>query len=146
MDSWLPCSIILPFFITISVSACRTVERRWAITIVVTEPSSFFIRSIDFCTSYSFFLSRAEVASSKISRRGFLIKARDKAILCFSPPESWLPPAPVYVSIPSFKAETKLHAFVFIKASWISFSVASGLPSWMFSLIVVLKRTGSCPT
>jgi hypothetical protein len=43
--------------------------------------------SMAFWTSASFFLSSAEVASSKMRILGFLIKALAIAILCFYPPD-----------------------------------------------------------
>ena len=68
-------------------SAFLIVESLWAITTLVTYPSSFFISSIALYTSASFFLSSAEVASSKIRSLGFLIKALASAILYFCPPD-----------------------------------------------------------
>ena len=68
------------------VSAYRMVDNLWAMTTVVTCPSSFLMLSIDLYTSASFFLSRADVASSKSSTLGFLIKALAIAILYFYPP------------------------------------------------------------
>jgi len=53
-----------------------------------------------FYTSYSLFLSRALVASSKSSILGFLTKALAIAILCFYPPESYPPALPTEVLMP----------------------------------------------
>jgi hypothetical protein len=62
-----------------------------AITKVVTFPSYFLMLSIAFCTFNSFFLSKAEVASSNNRIFGFLIKALAKATLYFWPPDSFPP-------------------------------------------------------
>ena len=56
--------------------------------IVVIPEFSFWSQSIAACTSASFFLSRAEVASSRIKIFGFLMKAQARAILYFSPPDN----------------------------------------------------------
>ena len=83
--------------------------------------------SIAFYTSASFFLSNADVASSRMSKNGFFKNARARAILYFSPPESYEPEVPTLVSIPSESLSIIFVAFAFAKASWISWSVASGL-------------------
>jgi len=102
-------------------SAVWMVESLWAMTIVVTSPSSFRISSMAFCTSASFFLSRALVASSKISNFGFLMKARARARRYFCPPEKAVPPEPALALIPSESAfETNSHALVFCRASMTS--------------------------
>lgn len=90
--------------------------------------------------------SKAEVASSISSILGFFSRARAIAILCFCPPESWLPPLPTKVSNLSGSWFTKAAASAFVRASWISYSVALGLASSRFSLIEVANRTGSWPT
>ena len=46
--------------------------------------------------------SRAEVALSKISRRGWRNSARAMDSRCFSPPDIFNPPSPMAVSKPSF--------------------------------------------
>lgn len=68
---------------TIILSASLIVDNLWAITIVVIDPNSDLILSIAACTSFSFFLSRALVASSNNKIFGFLRKALAIAILCF---------------------------------------------------------------
>lgn len=64
------------------------VDNLWAITIVVTEPNSTLILSMAPCTSLSFFLSKALVASSNKRILGLFMKALAIAILYFYPPES----------------------------------------------------------
>ncbi len=75
--------MILPLDITMMLSASMIVDSLCAITIVVTEPSSYLILSIAAYTSLSFLLSRALVASSKSKILGFLMKALAIAILYF---------------------------------------------------------------
>mmetsp|Transcript_11859 Transcript_11859/g.11835 ORF Transcript_11859/g.11835 Transcript_11859/m.11835 type:complete len:113 (-) Transcript_11859:1382-1720(-) len=104
------------------------VDNLWAITMVVMFMSPFFRLSIASCTSCSFFLSKADVASSKIRILGSLMKARAKAILCFSPPESCPPCAPTIVSRPSGRRWMILEALALRRASSMSCSDASGLP------------------
>lgn len=82
-------------------SAYLIVESRCAITIVVIDPSSDLILSIAAYTSFSFFLSKALVASSKSRTLGFFTKALAIAILYFCPPESYPPELPTFVLIPS---------------------------------------------
>lgn len=62
-------------------SAPRMVERRCAITTVVIFPDDKLLRV--FWISFSFLRSRAEVASSRINKLGFLAIALAIAILCF---------------------------------------------------------------
>ena len=96
-------------------------------------------------TNLSFFLSRAEVASSNKSILGFFKNALAIAILYFYPPESYDPADPTYVLIPVFPnlVWIKLQAFAATKASTISSSVAFGLARRRFSSIDVLNKTGS---
>lgn len=101
------------------------------------------IASIDSKTDFSFFQSKAEVASSRINIEGFLRKALEKAILCFSPPESLLPCVPTTVSSPFSNLSTIGRALHSLNASLISSSVAYGHAKSIFALIVSLKRTGS---
>lgn len=113
----MPFSTISPYFITTIVSASLIVLSQWAIMIVVIPVYSFLNLSIAACTSASFFLSRAEVASSSIKILGFLINALARAILCFSPPDNWPPPDPTQVLIPSGSLLTIYVALAFSKAS-----------------------------
>ena len=112
-------------------------------TMVVTEPSDSFIFSIAACTSFSLFLSRALVASSKMSNLGCLIKARASARRYFCPPEKERPPDPQLASIPPSSSETKPVAFVASRAASTSAVEAFGHPSLMFLRMLVLKRMGS---
>ena len=80
-------------------SACITVERRWAIRIVITSrllATSRIVRLI----SSSVRESSEEVASSKTSRCGRRSRARAMESRCFSPPETFTPPSPITVSRP----------------------------------------------
>ena len=143
MAWWVPSSTILPLLKTTILSAFWMVESLWAITSVV-----IFYDNLDnvFWISFSFTLSRAEVASSKIKSWGFLRIARAIAILCFCPPDIWVPEAPTNVSKPFYILETKSYALAFFKASIISYSVASYLANKRFYLIDRANKAGSCPT
>ena len=72
----------------------RIVESLWAMTIVVLEDVSLSRAS---CTIFSDSVSRADVASSRISIAGFLSIARAMLILCLWPPESFPPRSPIFV-------------------------------------------------
>mmetsp|Transcript_11465 Transcript_11465/g.30379 ORF Transcript_11465/g.30379 Transcript_11465/m.30379 type:complete len:130 (+) Transcript_11465:235-624(+) len=124
-------------------SALRMVERRWAITMV---DLPFMALSSASCTTLSLFASSADVASSRRRRGGLRTMARAMAILCFWPPDSWVPLSPTSVSRPSGRPCTNSAALAILSASSISASVAPFLPYRMFSRMVVPKRTGSCPT
>ena len=63
--SYLPCSTMRPSFKTNIVSQFLTVDRRWAIRIIVFSPLR---ASMVFWTSVSDSVSRALVASSKMRR------------------------------------------------------------------------------
>ena len=65
---------------------------------------SFYMYSLK-NTQWTFFtfshsVSRADVASSSKSIRGFFINALAIAIRCFCPPDSWVPLSPTKVSYP----------------------------------------------
>jgi len=125
------------------------VESRWAITMIVIFPVVFLYRSIASWTIYSFFLSRAEVASSRRRIFGFLIKALAIAILYFWPPDNCPPIDPTCVLTPpeGFNLVLmKSHAFASLSACYISSSVASGLAKSRFSSIEQLNKTGSWGT
>mmetsp|Transcript_10620 Transcript_10620/g.17846 ORF Transcript_10620/g.17846 Transcript_10620/m.17846 type:complete len:100 (-) Transcript_10620:325-624(-) len=91
-----------PSFMTRILSELMMEVSLCAMTMVVTSPSSTLMLSMASCTFSSFFLSRAEVASSNKRTRGFLTKALAMATLCFCPPESWPPAWPTMRSMPSF--------------------------------------------
>mmetsp|Transcript_62549 Transcript_62549/g.204151 ORF Transcript_62549/g.204151 Transcript_62549/m.204151 type:complete len:81 (-) Transcript_62549:1860-2102(-) len=78
-------------------SAARIVERRCAMIRVV-RPSINRCKAC--CTRRSESESNAEVASSKMSRRGSFNNARAMATRCFWPPESEEPASPTSVSKP----------------------------------------------
>lgn len=69
----------------------------WAMERVVFPP---MMASRLFCTTYSLFWSRAEVASSNNSILGYLRMALAMANLCFYPPEILLPLLPTSRSKP----------------------------------------------
>mmetsp|Transcript_34181 Transcript_34181/g.45724 ORF Transcript_34181/g.45724 Transcript_34181/m.45724 type:complete len:111 (+) Transcript_34181:2562-2894(+) len=99
-SSWLPVSTTFPSETTAIMSTFRMVLSRWAITIVVLLPVSSSLSSAS-CTTSSLSESSAEVASSRSSIFGFFTRTRAIAILCFWPPESWVPLSPTSVSYPS---------------------------------------------
>jgi hypothetical protein len=76
-------------------SAFRTVERRWAMAMVV---RSAVIRSRDRWMAASVSLSTALVASSRMRRGGSFRMARARAMRCRCPPESFCPRSPTTVS------------------------------------------------
>lgn len=124
-------------------SAFMIVLVLWAIVIVVLL---WEMLSRVFWINFSFFLSKAEVASSNRRICGFLRSALAIAILCFCPPDNWPPPEPTKVLIPSSRVLTKSMASACLRASLIYSSVASSLPNRRFSLMDIANRTGSCPT
>ena len=81
-SSWLPCSTMLPAFITRMRSASRIVDRRWAITKLVRCERS---AAIAFWISTSVRVSTELVASSRIRIVGSARKARAMVSSCFSP-------------------------------------------------------------
>ena len=95
-SSYVPSSIMTPFWTTAILSAPRIVERRCAIVIVV-RFCFVMISSSAACTTFSEALSRADVASSSSSTAGFLMIARAMATRCFCPPLSLPPPWPTCV-------------------------------------------------
>lgn len=86
------------------------------------------------------------VASSKISIAGFLRNTRAMEIRCLCPPESRTPCSPVAASSFSGKASMKSQMLAARAAAITSSSVASGLPSRMFSRMVESNRNGVCCT
>mmetsp|Transcript_47908 Transcript_47908/g.124381 ORF Transcript_47908/g.124381 Transcript_47908/m.124381 type:complete len:97 (+) Transcript_47908:3359-3649(+) len=89
-----PCSTTMPFFMTKMISAFRTVDSLWAITIVVRPFITFSSAS---CTTASDLESSALVASSKSIMRGSRMMALAMAIRCFWPPDNWAPLSPTKV-------------------------------------------------
>lgn len=77
---WVPCSTICPWSITIILSALSTVVSLWAIAIVVRPFETLSNAPYIF---FSFFLSRALVASSNSKIFGFFNIARAMHSLCF---------------------------------------------------------------
>mmetsp|Transcript_23442 Transcript_23442/g.60301 ORF Transcript_23442/g.60301 Transcript_23442/m.60301 type:complete len:175 (-) Transcript_23442:614-1138(-) len=140
-----PCSSTRPTPTTAILSALRTVESRWAITMVVVWCCLRSLSSAA-CTIRSDSLSSADVASSSSSTDGRLSRARAIATRCFCPPESCPPPWPTRVSYPSGKPAMKSCAFAIRAASTISSRVASGRPYEMLFATESSKSTGSCPT
>ena len=81
-------------FKSITKSQPARVDIRCAIIIIVL---SLFKLLIDSITSFSVSESKADVASSKISKCGSLYSALAIPILCLWPPESWTPLSPTLV-------------------------------------------------
>mmetsp|Transcript_163292 Transcript_163292/g.396872 ORF Transcript_163292/g.396872 Transcript_163292/m.396872 type:complete len:252 (-) Transcript_163292:1424-2179(-) len=142
-SAWVPRSTMQPWRMTTIWSALRTVVSRWAMTRVVRPVMS---RSRASWIRRSVSLSRALVASSKITRLGLLSIARAIATLCFWPPESDWPPLPTSVSKPSGKCTVNAATCADLAASSICASLANGLPYMMFSRMVPRKSFGSCST
>mmetsp|Transcript_27108 Transcript_27108/g.59223 ORF Transcript_27108/g.59223 Transcript_27108/m.59223 type:complete len:124 (-) Transcript_27108:447-818(-) len=90
-------------------------------------------------------LSSADVASSSSRIAGSFTIARAIATRCFCPPDSCDPP-PTSVSKPLGNSLMKEYALAIRAAASHSSRVAPGLPYAMFSAMVPLKSTGSCPT
>mmetsp|Transcript_11466 Transcript_11466/g.30382 ORF Transcript_11466/g.30382 Transcript_11466/m.30382 type:complete len:316 (+) Transcript_11466:1755-2702(+) len=141
--SYVPSSTTSPASNTQMRSARRTVERRWAMTIVV-RPS--IALSSACCTILSDEASRADVASSNSITQGLRRRARAMAIRCFCPPDSWAPFSPTFVPYFCVRVEMKEWAFAFFAASITSSSVAVGRPNRMLSMMLPSKRVGSWDT
>mmetsp|Transcript_16161 Transcript_16161/g.23734 ORF Transcript_16161/g.23734 Transcript_16161/m.23734 type:complete len:112 (-) Transcript_16161:1507-1842(-) len=106
-------------------SACRMVDRRWAMTRVVR-----LARSLDSacCTEISVRVSRADVASSKSTTGGSFSRHRAIATLCFSPPDSFSPRSPTTVSHCSGRLSMKGRIWAASQAWRTSSMVASRRP------------------
>ena len=116
-SEWVPYSTTWPFLSTKILSAFWIVDNRCATTTVVIFPDDRLLNV--FWIPFSFFLSKADVASSRISKLGFFAMALAIAILCFCPPENWAPPAPTYVSSPFSEFYTNYNPFAWRKISFI---------------------------
>ncbi|EZF99693.1 hypothetical protein H113_00685 [Trichophyton rubrum MR1459] len=103
-----PCSMTLPFCITIMLSASLAVASRCAIETVVTFSDTLFNAA---CINLSLVESRAAVASSNSNTGGSRIRARASAMRCFWPPLSSAPELPTLVAKPSGNALMKSIAF-----------------------------------
>ena len=115
--------------LTIILSACRTVDSRWAIVITVPvkwarKPSAWYTHTNNWtlyrnvtvilylhfdlnpstadCTIFSLWESSADVDSSNKSARGDRIRALAMATLCFCPPLNSAPRSPTYFRIGSW--------------------------------------------
>lgn len=161
-SSYVPFSTMTPFSKTMIAFEFLTVSILWAMLMHVL-PS--IMRSKDYWTLFSVALSRADVASSKNNRLGFLTMTLAIATLCFCPPEIWEPLTPTFL----LKARTigllelkisyvcpinfRLLSYCGLSASgtkearlaasMISSIVTSGLLYLMLFPMESLKRTGS---
>lgn len=90
-----PSSFILPSSMYHIRSALYIVFILWAMqsTVILIPYVRTFL--MVYCMIFYDFLSRAEVASSKMSNYGMRISARAMAMRCFYPPESFDPPKPM---------------------------------------------------
>uniref|UniRef100_A0A0D9VD61 Uncharacterized protein n=1 Tax=Leersia perrieri TaxID=77586 RepID=A0A0D9VD61_9ORYZ len=93
-SSWGPSSLTSPDCMTAIMSALRIVDRRCAMTIVVRPIDA---RSRASCTTRSDSVSNALVASSRSRILGDFKIALAIAILCFCPPDIWIPRSPTYL-------------------------------------------------
>ena len=134
-----------PFSRTKILSACRIVDSRCAIRIVMPSCSRATSRMVRL-TSSSVRESSDEVASSNTSNCGFLSKARAMDSRCFSPPESFTPPSPITVSSPRSARSSKLWTDAFCSTSKHSASLAPGFTNCKFSRMDPEKSCESCVT
>mmetsp|Transcript_33941 Transcript_33941/g.83415 ORF Transcript_33941/g.83415 Transcript_33941/m.83415 type:complete len:161 (-) Transcript_33941:879-1361(-) len=124
-------------------SACMTVERRCAMTIVVRPLHMVSSANWIWC---SVCVSRADVASSRSTILGLLRMVRAIATRCFSPPDRRSPRSPTSVSYLSGKLMMASWIDAACAAAMISLSVASGRPYSRLYLMVSLKSTVSWGT
>mmetsp|Transcript_15795 Transcript_15795/g.22123 ORF Transcript_15795/g.22123 Transcript_15795/m.22123 type:complete len:128 (-) Transcript_15795:816-1199(-) len=101
---WVPDSQICPRSRTMICSACAIVDSLCAMTIHVLFFPSF---NMAFWTACSVTLSKDDVASSRSTTGGSLRRHLAMATLCFSPPESFKPLSPTFVSQLSGKRSMK---------------------------------------
>mmetsp|Transcript_7017 Transcript_7017/g.10521 ORF Transcript_7017/g.10521 Transcript_7017/m.10521 type:complete len:134 (-) Transcript_7017:666-1067(-) len=132
---------------TAMLSAFSMVLSLWAMTRVVKRPPRCR-SSKAACTSFSFSLSSAEVASSSRRILGLFRIARAIASRCFCPPESSELFSPTSVSHPRGNPLTKSSARAAPAAASSSASPTGAPPApyTTFSLMVPAKSTGSWPT
>mmetsp|Transcript_12129 Transcript_12129/g.19562 ORF Transcript_12129/g.19562 Transcript_12129/m.19562 type:complete len:117 (+) Transcript_12129:622-972(+) len=115
----------MPFFIYTHLWADLIVDKRWAINIEV----RFELSSCNDCTiALSVLKSKADVASSARRMEGCLRNARASAIRCFSPPDSFSPRSPTYVSYRLGILMILSWMWACLAASITSSSVADGRP------------------
>ena len=107
------------------VSTPAMVDNRCAIMIVVRPTISL---SSPACTARSALVSRAEVASSRMSSGASFSIARATATRWRCPPDRRRPRSPMTVSYPSVNFMMKSWALARLATSTTSSSVASGLP------------------
>mmetsp|Transcript_29542 Transcript_29542/g.35964 ORF Transcript_29542/g.35964 Transcript_29542/m.35964 type:complete len:156 (-) Transcript_29542:552-1019(-) len=124
-------------------SALRMVPSRWAMTRHV---RSFPNLSSASWTDFSVTVSRADVASSRMTMGGFLSKHLAMATRCFSPPLNFKPRSPTKVSQPSAILLMKLVNWASRATSSKSSAVASLLPYKMLLLRVSLNSDAACGT
>mmetsp|Transcript_26228 Transcript_26228/g.59292 ORF Transcript_26228/g.59292 Transcript_26228/m.59292 type:complete len:123 (+) Transcript_26228:289-657(+) len=118
---------------------------RCAMTMVVWRPRcSRASRAA--CTTRSLVVSSADVASSRIRICGLRTIARAMAMRCFCPPERATPRSPTSVSYPWGNEVMKSCALACFAAVSTSSLLASRFPYVMFSAMLPLNSTGSCPT
>mmetsp|Transcript_12324 Transcript_12324/g.29865 ORF Transcript_12324/g.29865 Transcript_12324/m.29865 type:complete len:153 (-) Transcript_12324:467-925(-) len=135
---------------TMILSAPRTVVSRCAMTIVVRRlPATSWSSAC--CTSRSFSVSRAEVASSRMRMGGLRSAARAIATRCFCPPLNLLFLPPTMVSYPSGKEQMKscadaARAAASTSAAETDSGLAPGRPTAMFTRRLASNKSGSCDT
>ena len=121
------------------------VLKRCAIKIVI---CSFWldISLMVFVISSSVKLSKALVASSKISKWGLRSNARAIDKRCFSPPLNFKPPSPIIVSKPFSALANKLVQLALANTSVNNSLLAVGFTNNKFSFMVPLNKLVSCVT
>src|SRR5438132_160272 len=121
----------------------RSVLGRWAIISVVRP---FIRRWTASRIVASVWTSRLLVGSSRIRIGASLRNARASEMRCRSPPDSFIPRSPTWVSYPSGRLSMKSCASANSAASTISSIVASGIANRMFSAMLVENSKVSCKT
>ena len=119
--------------------ACSMVDRRWAMTRVV----RWRIRSSSAaCTARSLSLSRAEVASSRMSTGASLYSARAMARRWRCPPDNWPPLWPMTVSTPCGRLSTN-SARCAPSSAWRTRAGSTSAPSATLAATLSLNSTTS---
>src|SRR5438128_1181446 len=121
----------------------RSVLGRWAIISVVRP---FISRWSASRIVASVWTSRELVGSSRMRIGASLRNARASEMRCRSPPDSFIPRSPTWVSYPSGRLSMKSCASANSAASTTSSIVASGTANRMFSAMLVEKSKVSCKT